>query len=438
MRDGRGGFKGYRGKGKFGCGRGNFSGRGISRNSMGNINRNSGHNSGSGDNRKVDMSLRCDFCNMRGHLRDQCFKELWYKQQKISSTSEPTGNHSGGGTIAGQHDSGAVVPFDHWRNSRNQRSSSYSSYVACVVYFAATISAPSPNVWMLDSCCNACITPFKQRLQGYVEFDHDKFVVGFGGSTSVAKGTGSVTLVDEYGRRHDLDDVLYIPEAQFPIMPMMKVRRQGFDVTFLGERSCWLSVKSGGFSLQGTAIDDILYIRDYARGFTTQALAVETRRQNKRSLESTNDEVPDENENDEESLDRSCQRPHLTRISNPTNVLWHLRFCHASSSVLAKLGIKTPTRSADCSHCIMAKQHKLPHHPVEERATEKLEIVHSDICGKFVPSIGKSRYFVTCTDDLTRFKWVLPIRNRKSQTLYSVFDKWIHEVERETGLSSGT
>jgi len=179
-RGGRGGFKGFRGKGKFGHGRGNFSGRGISRNSMGNINRNSGHNSGSGDNRKVDMSLRCDFCNMRGHLRDQCFKELWYKQQKISSTSKPTGSHSGGGTIAGQHDSGAVVPFDHWRNSRNQRSSSYSSYVACVVYFAATISAPSPNVWMLDSCCNACITPFKQRLQGYVEFDHDKFVVGFG------------------------------------------------------------------------------------------------------------------------------------------------------------------------------------------------------------------------------------------------------------------
>jgi hypothetical protein len=42
-----------------------------------------------------------------------------------------------------------------------------------------------------------------------------------------------------------------------------------------------------------------------------------------------------------------------------------------------------------------------------ERAADLLEIIHTDVCGPMsVPTRGGYRYFVTLTDDLSRYEYI--------------------------------
>lgn len=77
-------------------------------------------------------------------------------------------------------------------------------------------------------------------------------------------------------------------------------------------------------------------------------------------------------------------------------------------------------RGAFCGSCALGKQtkEKRSKHP-GGRATELLELVHSDVCG---PSQTKSptgrRYFVTFIDDRSRFTFVYLI-GAKSEVLHT-------------------
>jgi len=52
-----------------------------------------------------------------------------------------------------------------------------------------------------------------------------------------------------------------------------------------------------------------------------------------------------------------------------------------------------------------------------KRASEALQVVHSDMCGPFeVPSLGGSKYFITFIDEFTRMIWLYTIK-LKSEAL---------------------
>ena len=57
---------------------------------------------------------------------------------------------------------------------------------------------------------------------------------------------------------------------------------------------------------------------------------------------------------------------------------------------------------------------------VVERATDLLEIIHTDVCGPMsIPSRGGFLYFITLTDDLSRYGYIYLMKH-KSET----FDKF--------------
>jgi hypothetical protein len=205
-------------------------------------------------------------------------------------------------------------------------------------------------------------------------------------------------------------------------MSMMQVRRQGPEFEFVGEESFKLSAKNG-FLLQGTAAGNICFARDFGRVKNSHSVAITTRsaaRIEEVDGNDQDDEVSGESEKlGEVSLEPEPITNAEAAAASPTpSNLWHLRCGHASSSTLRKVkSIRSSYDSSKCVHCILAKSHRLPFQPSKFRATAKLEYVHSDLCGPFPKSIGKSKYYVTFTDDLTRFKWVVPIKNKKSSTL---------------------
>jgi hypothetical protein len=67
----------------------------------------------------------------------------------------------------------------------------------------------------------------------------------------------------------------------------------------------------------------------------------------------------------------------------------------------------------------MGKMTKTPFSGIMERATNLLEIIHTDVCGPMsVEARGGYRYVLTLTDDLSRYGYVYLMKH-KSETLKS-------------------
>ena len=57
-----------------------------------------------------------------------------------------------------------------------------------------------------------------------------------------------------------------------------------------------------------------------------------------------------------------------------------------------------------CEPCLMGKMTKTPFSGSMERATDLLEIIHTDVCGPMnIKACSRYHYFLTFTDDLSRY-----------------------------------
>lgn len=96
--------------------------------------------------------------------------------------------------------------------------------------------------------------------------------------------------------------------------------------------------------------------------------------------------------------------------------LWYCRYGYLSFKGLDTLNKKDMAKGVPslkvldetCSYCLMVKQQReaMPKY-ASWRAKEKLELIHSDVCGPIKPtSNGVNRYFIIFTYDFSRKSWV--------------------------------
>ena len=72
---------------------------------------------------------------------------------------------------------------------------------------------------------------------------------------------------------------------------------------------------------------------------------------------------------------------------------------------------------------------KLPFVGHGERATDLLALVHTEVYGPFdVPARGNFIYFITFTDDLSRYGYVNLMRHKSEA--FEKFKEFRHEVEK--------
>ncbi|MCO5578437.1 hypothetical protein L7F22_032279 [Adiantum nelumboides] len=121
--------------------------------------------------------------------------------------------------------------------------------------------------------------------------------------------------------------------------------------------------------------------------------------------------------------------------------LWHARFGHVGYGSLMTLQrhnmvhdlslLEMPPRHV-CEGCVLGKMHRFAFsQDGSVRATRKLQLVHSDVCGPMrTPSVGNSLYFVTFIDDFSRFFWVYPLKAKSN--VYAIFQHYVSMVENET------
>lgn len=121
----------------------------------------------------------------------------------------------------------------------------------------------------------------------------------------------------------------------------------------------------------------------------------------------------------------SYSHPAMISTAESDAGLWHRRYGHIAKSSLDMLaasvkGVKGQDCIVcdDCQVCAVGKMTRaaIPGTSNPGRATRKLQLVHSDVCGPITPaSWGGSQYFVTFTDDFSRRIWAFPMR-LKSET----------------------
>ena len=111
-------------------------------------------------------------------------------------------------------------------------------------------------------------------------------------------------------------------------------------------------------------------------------------------------------ENSSLDLDRSDTHNHIIetkrcKVNNDSaTYLWHCRLGHIGVKHMKKLHADGLLESLDyesldvCEPCLMGKMTKTPFSGTMERATDLLEIIHTDVCDPMsVDARGEYRYF---------------------------------------------
>lgn len=125
--------------------------------------------------------------------------------------------------------------------------------------------------------------------------------------------------------------------------------------------------------------------------------------------------------------------------SNPT-YLWHCRLGHINEKRISKLHKDGFLDSFDfesyekCESCLLGKMTKAPFTGHSERASDVLGLIHSDVCGP-MSSLARGRfyYFITFTDDFSRYGYVYLMRHKSES--FEKFKEFKNEVQNQFGKS---
>ena len=114
--------------------------------------------------------------------------------------------------------------------------------------------------------------------------------------------------------------------------------------------------------------------------------------------------------------------------NNDNHEMWHRRLGHLSKSKMKQLphmcdgftiSDENPPDLPFCEVCVEAKQKRKSYNSIRHPAERILQIVHTDLCGPFIPSWDKKKYFLTFIDDFSHYSEVRLI-SLKSDTSYEL------------------
>ena len=121
--------------------------------------------------------------------------------------------------------------------------------------------------------------------------------------------------------------------------------------------------------------------------------------------------------------------------------LWHQRLAHVNLRQLHQqiessdeVDIQSQGKLNLYEACVQGECHQKPLYPLKAiKSKEKLQLVHTDVCRPMqTQSFGGSRYFITFTDDYSRYYRTFFLKS-KSEALEK-FKEFKFSVETESGM----
>ena len=296
-------------------------------------------------------------------------------------------------------------PMGNYRNQEESRFVSSFGHLSVENELALAIGENDNNgtEWFIDSAASKHMTSDKALIQDFSKYKEPIEIFLGDNSIILAEGEGTVQLplyeCDQDVTHLTLYKVLYVPDLSKNLVSVTAMTKTGAEVYF-DDKNCTVHKDDKQFII-GHAYHGKLYRMNTNREYASMtAVAV-----------------------------------------NPE--LWHQRLGHLNKNYMDQLskgnlatGIKYKVGdgTAECEPCILGKMHKASFPKQSTTKTSRvLELVHSDVCGPIaVESKGGSRYFLTFTDDFSRYS-VVYFLHKKSQVL-GYFKQYVTQMENFTGV----
>lgn len=221
-------------------------------------------------------------------------------------------------------------------------------------------------------------------------------------------GKGAIKIILK-GVSYVISDVYHVPELRNNLLSVGQLQEKGLDVLFKGgdQKVCCIFHPTRGKIAESVMSTNRMYV------LISEICA---------------------NKEDEEKC--------LQVDSTSKDELWHQRYGHLSYKNLHDLHSKEMVTGLPkvgelkrtCEACMKGKQHRVPFPKSSSwRATEKLQLIHSDLCGPITPSSNtQKRYLITFIDDFSRKTWIF-FALEKSEA-FQLFKMFKSSVEKDTGM----
>jgi hypothetical protein len=335
----------------------------------------------------------CYYCRKSGHVIRDC------RARKASEARK--GQH-----LHGRNSGPPSKPptFSNRPNS-SQQTSQPAAPSADVAWTSTTAPfTAEPYEFFLDSGASRHVTPYASILQGVVPIL--KYITTGDGTVLEATATGTVVLEDSDSQRVTLNNVLLVPGIKYNLVSTSAIRRAGGRIV---SESNATTIYCGDYIALKAYDHPIVGIPCY------QSAAVGTA---------------------------------FAAFTNTTEAaeLWHQRFGHLGYANMIKLarhemvdGLPVSAGAfgdhigkENCDACAIGKLIKSPFYPAVHKARAAGELLHTDVCGPIQPdTAGGNKYFMTVTDDFTRYSMVKLIKYKSDVT--SSLIEYINLVEKQTG-----
>ena len=261
----------------------------------------------------------------------------------------------------------------------------------------------STSTWIVDSGATDHVCNSLQGFRKTRRLSKGEHGLRVGNGARVwAEAVGDLELSFDCNRILFLKDILYVSCFKQNLISVSKLMNHGYSVSFHSGVSI---SRDGTLICSGNMYGNLFYINPIGN----QINNTQTEPNNKKRKTTSSD-----------------------------SYLWHLRLGHINPNRIQRLIHDGPLGTLrleewpQCESCLKGKMTKRSFTQKADRAKEILALVHTDVCGPMTtPARGGYEYFITFTDDHTRFGYVYLMR-RKSDS-FDKFKEFKAEVERQTG-----
>lgn len=238
------------------------------------------------------------------------------------------------------------------------------------------------DTWWLDTGATIHITNSLREFRSSRKPNERELMVNMGNGVKVkVEHVGVVRLPLSSGHVLELRDVAYVPSIRRNLISISVLDRCGYTFHFGNGH---VSLYCNSLLVGSGTLSDGLYMVVLHSDFG-----------------GSSSQVPNAN------VIVGSKR---ARLNEKSSMLWHKRLGHISKERIQRLikdGILHDLDFSDFGTCIECIKGKLTAKTRKEKITrsqEVLELIHTDICGPFIPAaLGGYKYFITFIDDYSRY-----------------------------------
>ncbi|KAK2448130.1 secreted RxLR effector protein [Trifolium repens] len=271
--------------------------------------------------------------------------------------------------------------------------------------FVIEINLSTSTSWVLDTGCGSHICTNVQELKESRELAKGEVDLRVGNGARVAAlAVGTYNLALPSGLIIQLKNCYYVPAISRNIISVSCLDKFGFS--FIIKNNC-CSIYLNDIFYANAQMYNGLYVLD----LETPVYNINTKRMKPNEL-------------------------------NPS-YLWHCRLGHINERRISKLHKDGLLESFDyesydtCRSCLIGKMTKAPFKGIGERANDLLALIHTDVCGPLnIPARGGFTYFITFTDDFSRYGYVYLMKHKSES--FEKFKEFKNEVQNQLGKNIKT